>query len=187
MSDTWWSSGHATPKYGSLARGMFQVEGIWETAGTGKIFWPSSGAGLKSLTWEAPSLCSEERSIHLSKVRGMRKESEQTGLAVFRPITFFHETFHSSPTLASKHSGWNTSLGFPGGAVVKNPPANAWDMGSIPGPGRSHMSRNNEARVPQLPTLRSRAREPQLLSPRAATTEAHAPTACAPQQEKPPQ
>ena len=29
--------------------------------------------------------------------------------------------------------------GFPGGAVVKNPPANAGDTGSCPGPGRSHM------------------------------------------------
>ena len=28
---------------------------------------------------------------------------------------------------------------FPGGAVVKNLPANAGDTGSIPGPGRSHM------------------------------------------------
>ena len=28
---------------------------------------------------------------------------------------------------------------FPGGAVDRNPPANAGDMGSIPGPGRSHM------------------------------------------------
>ena len=28
---------------------------------------------------------------------------------------------------------------FPGGAVVKNPPAKAGDMGLIPGPGRSHM------------------------------------------------
>ena len=27
--------------------------------------------------------------------------------------------------------------GFPGGAVVKNPPASAGDMGSIPGSGRS--------------------------------------------------
>ena len=27
-------------------------------------------------------------------------------------------------------------LGFPGGSVVKNPPANAGDAGSIPGPGR---------------------------------------------------
>ena len=31
----------------------------------------------------------------------------------------------------------------PGGAVVKNPPANAGDMGSSPGPGRSHMPRSN--------------------------------------------
>ena len=30
-------------------------------------------------------------------------------------------------------------LDFPGGAVVKNPPANAGDTGSIPGLGRSHM------------------------------------------------
>ena len=27
---------------------------------------------------------------------------------------------------------------FPGGPVVKNPPANAGDVNSIPGPGRSH-------------------------------------------------
>ena len=30
-------------------------------------------------------------------------------------------------------------LGFPRGTVVKNPPANAGDTGSSPGPGRSHM------------------------------------------------
>ena len=35
------------------------------------------------------------------------------------------------------------SLGFPGGAVVENPPANAGDTGSSPGPGRSHMPRSN--------------------------------------------
>ena len=32
---------------------------------------------------------------------------------------------------------------FPGGAVVKNPPANAGDTGLIPGPGRSHILRSN--------------------------------------------
>ena len=32
---------------------------------------------------------------------------------------------------------------FPGGVVVKNPPANAGDTGSSPGPGRSHMPRSN--------------------------------------------
>ena len=56
-------------------------------------------------------------------------------------------------------------MGFPGGAVVKNPPANAGDTGSIPGLGRSHMLQSNKARVPQLLSLRSRAREPQLLKP----------------------
>ena len=33
--------------------------------------------------------------------------------------------------------------GFPGGSVVKNPPANAGDMDSVPGRGRSHMPRSN--------------------------------------------
>ena len=32
---------------------------------------------------------------------------------------------------------------FPGGTVVKDPPANAGDMGSSPGPGRSHMPWSN--------------------------------------------
>ena len=54
---------------------------------------------------------------------------------------------------------------FPGGRVVKNPPANTGDMGSIPGLRRSHMPRSNPARKPQLLSLRSRAREPQLLKP----------------------
>ena len=32
---------------------------------------------------------------------------------------------------------------FPGGTVVENPPANAGDTGSSPGPGGSHMLRSN--------------------------------------------
>ena len=34
-------------------------------------------------------------------------------------------------------------IALPGGAVVRNPPANAGDMGSSPGPGRSHMPQSN--------------------------------------------
>ena len=71
--------------------------------------------------------------------------------------------------------------------MVKNLPANARDMGSSPGPGRSHMPRSNEAHAPQLLSLCSRPREPQLPSPRAAATEVHEPKARAPQQKKPPQ
>ena len=37
----------------------------------------------------------------------------------------------------------NLERDFPGGAVVKNPPANAGDTGSNPGLGRSHMPRSN--------------------------------------------
>jgi len=32
---------------------------------------------------------------------------------------------------------------FPGGPVVKNPPANAGDASSIPGPGKSHIVGGN--------------------------------------------
>ena len=41
------------------------------------------------------------------------------------------------------YSSQNSMVGFPGGAVVKNPPANAGDMSSRPGPGRSHMPQSN--------------------------------------------
>ena len=64
-------------------------------------------------------------------------------------------------------------MDLPGGRVDRNPPVNAGDTGSIPGLGRFHMPRSNEAFAPQL------------LSLHAATTEAHEPRAYAPQQEKP--
>ena len=57
--------------------------------------------------------------------------------------------------------------------MVKNPPAKAGDLGLSPGLGRSHMLQSNEAHAPQL------------LSPRATTTEARTPRDRAPQQEKP--
>ena len=63
---------------------------------------------------------------------------------------------------------------FPGGTVDKNLPANAGDMGSVPGPGRFHILQSNKAHGPQLP------------SPWAAATESHMPRAHA-LQEKPPQ
>ena len=49
--------------------------------------------------------------------------------------------------------------------MVKNPPANAGDTGSSPGLGRSHMLQSKKTHVSQLLSLRSRAREPQLLKP----------------------
>ena len=51
----------------------------------------------------------------------------------------------------------NIRFGLLGGSVVKSPPANAGDMGLIPGLGRSHMQRSNLAPVPQLLSLCLRA------------------------------
>ena len=42
-----------------------------------------------------------------------------------------------------KWNKWIKKWDLPGGPVVKNPPANAGDMNSIPGPARSHMSWGN--------------------------------------------
>ena len=42
-----------------------------------------------------------------------------------------------------RHSVEVSFLGFPGGAVVKNLPANAGDTGSSPGPERLHIPRSN--------------------------------------------
>ena len=44
-------------------------------------------------------------------------------------------------------------LGFPGGAVVENLPANAGDAGSGPGLGGSRVPRSGWAREPQLLSL----------------------------------
>ena len=46
----------------------------------------------------------------------------------------------------SRQGKWElkiASQGFPGAPVVKNPPANAGSVGSIPGLGRSHMPLGN--------------------------------------------
>ena len=57
----------------------------------------------------------------------------------------------------------------------KNPPANAGDMGLIPGLGRFQMPWSNKAHVLQLLSLHLKAYELQLPRLRTATTEAHVP------------
>ena len=74
----------------------------------------------------------------------------------------------------------NLFKGLSDGSVVKNPPTKAGDMGSIPDLGRSHIPQSNQTCVPQLLTLYSGARKPQLLSPPVTITEAHVPQSHAP-------
>ena len=58
-----------------------------------------------------------------------------------------------------------SALDFSGGSVVKNLPANAGDMSSIPRPQRFHMPQSNYARAPQVLSLCSRARGHSYRSP----------------------
>ena len=69
-------------------------------------------------------------------------------------------------------------LGFPGGSVVKNPPATVEDTGLVPGLGRLHRARGSWACVRQLLNQCLRGCKLQLLKPTC-------PRACALQREAP--
>ena len=66
-----------------------------------------------------------------------------------KPMTNLDSIFKSKDIGFRAHlkswmiSSQDASLGFPGGSVVKNPPANAADTDSIPGLGRSHVPCSN--------------------------------------------
>ena len=64
---------------------------------------------------------------------------------VYSLIIKFTVLYHHHHNLILEHfqQPEKKPLGFPGGAVVENLPANAGDMCSSPGLGRSHMPRSN--------------------------------------------
>ena len=66
-------------------------------------------------------------------------------LKIFLGAVNVHTFVHKSTYAYRKANRQKKKLlqGFPGGAVVKNPPANAGHTGSSPGPGRSHMPQSN--------------------------------------------
>ena len=65
--------------------------------------------------------------------------------------------FHEANSFIKDESVAITNGGrvFPGGPMAKNLPANTGDTGSIPGPGRFHVSWGNSAHAPQLLSLRT--------------------------------
>ena len=67
----------------------------------------------------------------------LNKDTNGLKLKGWKNIYFGNTNQKKSGEKKKKKSG-----GFPGGAVVKNPPANAGDTGSSPGPGRAHMPRS---------------------------------------------
>ena len=68
----------------------------------------------------------------------LQKYCSRIGQSIYREQTKLR-TFTTKRTIKKKIS----SMGFSGGSVVKNPPANAGDTGLIPDPGRSQMPPSN--------------------------------------------
>ena len=83
-----------------------------------------------------------------------RKQIHQTG----KMCVLDSKTSHVSERSSNKEVLDEHQV-FPGGAVDGNPPADAGDKGSIPGPGRFHMLWSSWACVPQLLSLGCATRE----------------------------
>ena len=66
-----------------------------------------------------------------------------------------NEHLYGSDGIANENE---EAQGFPGGAVVQSPPADAEDAGSCPSPGRSHIPRSGWAHEPWPLSLRVRSR-----------------------------
>ena len=60
-----------------------------------------------------------------------------------RNISFIPYSSFFPHHFQSVTKSYKSISGLPGGPVVKNPPTNAGDMGSISGQGRSHMLQDN--------------------------------------------
>ena len=81
-----------------------------------------------------PSTCTSHLLVYFGGGEAEQQECHQT-----RP-TSSHLLVPAAFALESSQP-WN----FPGGALVRNPPAIAGDTGSIPGLGRSHVPWSNKA------------------------------------------
>ncbi|XP_054936662.1 protein spire homolog 1 isoform X2 [Physeter macrocephalus] len=80
---------------------------------------------------------------------GLTSQSRENGAGAVQQVPVQRKKLLKAPTLAELDSSDSEcELGFPGGAVVERPPADAGDVGSCPGPGRSNMPRSGWAREP---------------------------------------
>ncbi|XP_068396776.1 histone H2B type 2-E-like isoform X1 [Eschrichtius robustus] len=80
------------------------------------------------------------RLAHYNKRSTITSREIQTAVRLLLPGELAKHAVSEGTKAVTKYT---SSKDFPGGTVVKNPPANAGDTGSSPGPGRSHMPWSN--------------------------------------------
>ena len=80
--------------------------------------------------------------LHTRHANGHQADDKIGGKCKLKPQC--NNSSHTLKWLLSRKFKNNKCWDFPGGAVVKHPPANAGDTGSIPGLGRPHMPRATE-------------------------------------------
>ena len=95
-----------------------------------RIRLPMQETQVQSLVWEDHTCHGATKPVSHSYRAHML---QQLKLARLEPVLHNNRSHHKE----------KPSLDFPGGAVVKNPPANAGDTGSSPGPGRSYRLQSN--------------------------------------------
>ena len=86
------------------------------------------------------------RKTELQIIKLKRKKNKTNIMDILGERAFEEKISHSGHTHRMKTEKDFSYLyliiysgGFPGGTVVRSPPANAGDVGSSPGPGGSHM------------------------------------------------
>ena len=88
---------------------------------------------LRARVWFSPHSVIAKVSIQSDYHSNYGKEDSHVRCSLYNSIT----------CLRKEKTEERTETDFPSGTVDKNPPANAGDMGSIPGPGRFHTLRSN--------------------------------------------
>ena len=84
--------------------------------------------------------------VAISVSRGSSRPRNQARVSLIagRRFTLSYSELPGKPQCLHRHYSQKTKTrSFPDGMVVKDPPANAGDTGSIPGSGRSHMQWSN--------------------------------------------
>ena len=122
---------------GPLSMGLHRVRHDWSDLAAAAATWifPTQGSSPSLPYWQANSLPLSQQESPLSPWPGFKAPAASA-------VKAWHPNTEQSGN--SQVFKMNISKGFPSGSVVKNLPANAGDMRSIPSLRRPHMPQRNK-------------------------------------------